>query len=224
MALTRPFTTTSQINAVYTYSDVADGTGVLVFQGFTHKEDTTLGYALSQTAMYPNDLYTKGTTTSASFTKILDLDFELSSFNLPRTLKGIARCEATLGAGIAATSNATGSVYAILKIRKWDGTTETEIANAQSETHVNGTNLAIEWKTVNFEVNISSQTQFTVGDQLRLTMEIWGKRTSGGGNNTEVYLLHDPINRTDATSIPQDEGGVPVKSTLKFHVPFKLDV
>lgn len=211
--------------ANYNYTDIADGTGRISLYGFTHKETTTEKFALNTETSYSISVFSKGTTATAPYTtaeKDIDLDFDLSPFNTPRRLKGKVRINGVFGGGTRASATA-GEVYIIAKVRKWDGTTETEIANAQSQT-LTTTTLQVNWAVFNMEIDCPTLTNFKTGEILRITIEVWVKSVEGG-EPMNGYFLHDPMNRIDAASIPdQDEGGVPLTSIFKLNVPFLLDI
>jgi hypothetical protein len=193
--------------ASYDYTDLAEGTGITEFFGYTHKETTTIGYGLSTKELYSNDIYTKGTPTSNDLQKVLDLDFDVA-LNLPKTIKG--KLKVSISALHHATNNAI--TYFIIKLRKWDGTTETEIANCQTGSHT-GTS------TADFYVNFLSEitvpaTHFKKGETIRLTVEAWHDATDY--TVSYCYLYHDPKNRNAS-------GSTPYTTQLIFQVPFKLD-
>jgi hypothetical protein len=206
--------------ASYNYTDISEGTGIVVFYGYTHKEDVTLSYALIQNTVYSNDCYTGGAATDAAFTKKYDLDFDVK-FNMPKRMKGKLTATFTLD---PTSDGGVGTVaaYAIIKARKWDGSAETEIANSQSAT-VTCTAAQANYFTLNTMVDISSIVNFKKGETLRITVEIWAKKVAGNGGT--VYLLHDPKNRVDAVVMPPiNAGGAPLTSQLIFYVPFVLDL
>ena len=209
----------------YSYTDIAEGTGVVNYKGANNKQDTTLTYYLSINSMASNDITTQGTTTTlTTFTKILDLDFDIV-FNLPKTIKGMAYINIPVG-GRTTTSAPNGwQAYAIIKLRKWDGSTETEIAQAQTETTSGGggaVNIK-ESKVMNVKIDASSsKTHFKKGETLRVTVELWGTRT--GSNNQNVGFGHDPKGRTDNTAA---NGGI-IEDTdstqFLISIPFLLDL
>jgi len=209
--------------ASYNYYDLQEGSGVTVFYGGTHKETTTEAFYLSTNADYANSVTTYADTTSGSAVKVLDHDYDLA-FNMPKRIKGKLRAIFSIG-NTTSVSGKAHETYAIVKVRKWDGTTETEIANAQSETHVRSAAQYIaDSRTINVEVNISTLQKFNKGETLRITIEIWAKSSDGADGNRSGYG-HDPRDRND----PGVEGSTGTKiiedtdtTVLTFHVPFVI--
>ena len=231
------FTTTSPVVATYSYTDIAEGTGIQTFQGFHHIETSTEKYGLTTQIPYSHFIWTKANT-SGAVSKIIDVDFDLSPFNMPKSIKGTARFNVTVGGGTNATANTTADIYIIAKIRKWDGSSETEIANGQSGTVSLGGLQGIgymDYFTLNFEVDISTRTDFAAGETLRVTIELWGVKASA--NETPCYLMHDPISRLTPEvavspariAIPIGNNGFsvgydPQSTKLEMGIPFVLDV
>ncbi len=201
------FTTASPVLVSFDSTDFADGTGIVNFNGASTKQDTTITYILTRDAIYSNDISTVSGGVGTANAIRLDLDFDLTSFSIPKDVLGTAVITATLK-GI---KNSTFmSYYYVAKIRKWDGSTETEIASAQSET--NTSNSSTDYDTMTVRIPVTTLAHFAQGDVLRVTMEVWAGTTSGSGT---VTLFHDPINRTEATA---------ETTQLKINIPFRIDV
>ena len=84
----------------YDYIDVADGTGVVIFFGASTMADTTESYFLTRNALYSHSVNVQaasGAGTPPTFARNLDLDFDLTTFNLPRRIKGVCRGNITVG-------------------------------------------------------------------------------------------------------------------------------
>lgn len=202
--------------ATYDYVDVAEGTGIVLYYGFVTEDSGGATYAIStnQTYTVSDKLYSSANTSGTSFTKILDMDFDLSTYNLPQRIKGTARFIYTLGVFSTSSSN-SAQAYVTIKIRKWDGTTETEIANNTSQTETYP-ETAENWHTHNLEVPITSLTHFKKGETLRVTIEVYAKRTDS--NERAITFYHDPQDLTDESA----HGG----DTTMFHlyIPYALDL
>ena len=211
MPLNKPYQTQPSAIASYNFTDIVEGTGIVKFMAYSNKDSAGTNYNLTQqTTFYSSDieLSENNSTTSA----ILDKDFDLPAFNSPTTIRGTANvnvcfeCDADIQSG-------TG--YLIAKIRKWDGTTETEIASTQSESVTEG--YAI------FNLNITvPKTHFKKGEILRLTIYCNGTKTAGV-NNFHVAFGCDPQNRDGTYIIPSTDD--PVSTTkLEFYCPFDIDL
>ena len=215
MAFDGPFAQQAEAAiASYDWTDIASGEGIIVFYGASSTDNTTLTYYMIKNEIYSDTSSTAGAGTGTGTEKALDLDFDMSSFNSPRTVKGKLRCVVPLQIGITTSANKGGIAYAILKVRKWDGTTETEItSNTKSRNSLPAGSTATTFDVVSFELEVP-QTNFKIGEVLRLTVEIWV--TGQGANGTAVSLYHDPKNRGVTAAI--------LTQQLEFQVPFKINL
>lgn len=174
----------------FDYTDIADGTGIIDYQGFSCETSGGVTYKLNRQATYSSQIETTQALTAINtYQKEMDLDFDLTTFNLPQTLRGKAIIQFAWGHD-AYTGGNTNNAYIIAKLRKWDGTTETEIAHIQTET-LDITNGVTKYRIANMPITIP-QTLYKKGETLRLTIEGWAL-TNGGGSN--LTIGHDPQNR-----------------------------
>ena len=198
----------------YNYTDIASGEGVVNFYAATTKTSTGIDYILtSDSSIYSNDEYTSGQipkNDDGVFRKVKDIDFDLTEFKIPRTFEGEALVEVTWGCSQSYTSDGNG-VYLILKIRKWDGTTETDIISVQTETWNDDKGTELKTSLVPLTV---PKTKFKKGEVLRLTIEIWTMLDSSISNGY-YYLRHDPKNRNGTTTNPY---------ILKIKMPVNIDL
>lgn len=202
----------------YDYTDISEGTGVVVFDGYHHKETTNDKYGLTINPIFSNNVWTSANA-PADYAKIIDLDFDLP-FNTPKRIRGKVKINCSVGIATA-SGDFSANFYVIGRIRKWDGSTETELFNAQSETKSVG---YATWKILCFEIDCSTITNFKAGETLRATIEVWADNTSGG--SSVIYIAHDPKNRVDAYTWILGVAALqpPVNSQLIFHIPFVLDL
>lgn len=201
--ITFPVPTETAI-ASYNFTDIADGTGFVTYYGWATEDSTGKDYVLvTDSNLRSDDIEQQVTLTNgAAFVKEFDLDFDTSSLNLPRTLVGVAHFNTPI------ELSAVGeSAYVIAKLRKWDGTTETDIASVQSETYLDGAG-GVE-KTLAFSLTVPL-THFKKGETIRITLEYWAK---GVG---EFGIGQDPANR-DGTLMTDN-------TQIKINLPFKLDL
>ena len=217
----------------YNFIDIADGTGIVTLYGYHWIDNSTEKYGLSANAIRSNYIYTKATCdNSVTAEKEMDLDFDLAPFNLPQNLEGTARINLSFGAGSVSTANTSSRVYAIVKIRKWDGSTETEIASGQSETddlgNIDGVGF-FDYRTVNIQITVPL-THFQIGEQLRVTVEIWALQL--GANDSSVFVFHSPNDELDTVAnetlrwlVPTDSssGYALQTSQLVAQIPFRTD-
>ncbi len=197
--------------ASYDYFDIAEGTGVKIFYGFHTKVESTDDYHLTGTVIPSNDIQFSVNVSNASLTKVFDFDFDLAPFNLPKRIEGTAYASVPIRQGAGSGSS---SFYIIAKLRHWDGSSETDIASAQSETL---TSIDIE-KNVLVPITVPFQ-HFKKGETLRLTIEGWqvGEPSVGA-----VGIGFDPTGRTTSEFPGTD---APIETTiLQLHIPFILDL
>lgn len=179
----------------YSYVDIADGTGYVIFYGTVIGDEVNgTSYKLTPNIVYSDLLQT-------TYATSWDLDFDVE-FNTPRTMKGNLFCSFTITSG----SNVSSSSAII--VRKWDGTTETELARSYSSYKAIAANS---YTVFGADVPIDTLQQFKKGESLRITLQ----GISAGGSSS-VFI--DPANRSDAGAINPDT------TQVAFHVPFILDL
>ena len=194
--------------ASYSFSEITTASGYIVFY---------LGKTVDLNLMSNNTFYSDMVATASANMGIsadairLDNDFDVL-INQPLTFQGKGIITIPLGVSRSGSSN---SGYAVVKLRKWDGTTETEICNNTSRTWANNAASGYTYTMLAVDLEVP-QTSFKVGEYLRITIEIWG---AGGADPSYVAYAHDPKGRTtgwDAT------GAVP--SILTAQIPVKIDL
>jgi len=154
---------------------------------------------------------------NATFQKIMDLDFDTTTFNNPRTISG--RFYLNLHGGIYALGGGkVASLYIIAKVRKWDGASETDLVTVTSNT------VASSGATQNIVkfamLGDIPQTLIKKGETLRLTLELWGKEA--GGTEYHLGVCGDPA---DAAVDVLINGLAWAAGTTRivFAVPYKID-
>ena len=197
------FTTASPAIASYDFTDILEGTGTIIFQGYR----TDAGaYILSQSQPFSKDIETTHTGGgTGAYVLVGDNDFDLSPFKISQTIKGVAIVN------ISQKSVTSGASRFTIKVRKWDGSSETEIVSVTA--NAEGTSDIVT-HCVNLTV---PSTPFAAGDVLRLTIETW----INSGTSQTMYYSHDPQNRDGANIIPS---ATPVTTKLEFHCPFELNI
>ena len=223
MALKKKYQTKESAIASYDYTDLAEGTGVVSFFGSDNRSISGPGrlYSLSKGVLYSNDINTQEANTTATFVLLLEKDFDVV-FNQPQNLKGIVKINITLGGRTVSTAPNTWECYAILKLKHVEDAID--IGEAQTETVTGGgggINVHAS-KTLQAIIDASSTAiHFKPGETLRMTVEIWGKRPSGGSSN--VGFGHDPKGRLDETpangGIIRDEDSTIFQINVPFIIP-----
>jgi len=218
-------TTVSQASPTVEFTDFVTRTGFVTF----YAAKTTDLNVLTQ-----SDFYSDTVTTSilnqnpTEFTKMLDLDFDIE-FKETGDVRGTGTVNVPVMMVIH-NSSKTHSSYVIVKVRHWDGSTETDLVTNQSDTWIETSTGTNEVHKAMFGIDVViPERHFAEGDTLRLTVELWGDSTDSGGNGDWV-LGHDPKNRGttpreslggsgNATAL--DFGSEP--TILLFKCPFKVE-
>lgn len=206
-------------NASYSWAELSSGLGYVVFYGFNSINTSTKDYHLLQASVYSSDIVSSSTGQNDTATKLLDLDFDTSPFNFPATVKGDAIIN--VGWGLVSLGNATA--YVIAKLRKYSGTTETEIGSAQSNTLSVSGGGSSDYSADNccLKINSTGYT-FNEGDILRVTIELWGTHQSASTSGTTTSVAHSPKGLDTDTVVNSTNG---CNSTvLQVQIPFKVDL
>jgi hypothetical protein len=173
--------------ASYNYDDISSGTGVKIFYA-TCSQSQLSGAALISGAMLSTQAMGSWGTTG----KFADdwTNFDLTPFNLPKTVRGIAYVEGW-------ADRDTNDINLVLVFQKVSGGTATDISGYYNSIAATVDSLFL------IAVPLTT-THFKKGDSLRVRMR---KSGTGGG-----YVV-DPSHTYYTT-----------QSTLKFYVPFQLDL
>lgn len=224
--------------ASYNYTDVAEGTGVIAFYGGGIATSGAVEYRLDSRQFDPwhhvrlngdetnSGRYAIAISSSSSYTKIHDLDFKTSAFNLPRTLNGTMHCQIPFAFDPQLSTDDL-RLYAVANVIRLRDAVETQIATGTSEPQSTAvTSATVTDGMISFIVTIP-KTKFKKNDILQVTLEIWAQRFAGSGSHA-VLIVTDPLARDVAAAPggtdPIDEvrytGGRP----LIFYIPFDLDL
>ncbi len=195
--------------ATYSYTDIAEGTGVQIFYGANSRIETTRDYHLFGSVIASNDI----TTVVASGN--VDLDFDLSPFNLPKSVKGTAYASVPIYVNCTGGSGGSSlNAYFTVKIIHVDAdNNETQMGSTvQSETlSIGPINIARRQMLVPITL---PQTHFKKGEILRCSIQLFrGVVTDATGT---VGIGHDPKGRANVFTAGT--------STLEVHIPFILDI
>lgn len=214
--------------ASFNFTDIASATGYITYYGgSTSSGATVLNYALSNNIFYAHRVMTRSTTNSITFTKTHDLDFDIQ-FKLPQTVRGNIIANIPVMIYAPGVTGFDCFVHPYVRLRKWDGATETEIAG------ISGGTLNFSVASVNTYLNGVAgvslqvpQTLYKKNETLRMTIELWTR--SDGANTIASFVGHDPKNRATTGYDTAETGGTAntfgtEPSNLIIHVPFKLDL
>ena len=185
---------TEAVIASFNYTDIAEGTGKIIYFGHSSEDSSAVDYHLNTTKVFSSQETTKRTTAGTT-----TLDFDLPPLNLPLTAKGTC----FFSTGISSASGATTKLQ--VQVKKFDGSTETNISSEITTPTAGGNTKEIVVILIPL-----TQTLIKIGEILRLTVKL----VSTGSAN--AFVGHDPTNR--GTDIPD-----PVTETMEFHMSFRID-
>lgn len=187
--------------ATYNFTDIAEGTGVVLFQGFnTQIAPTTVEYHLTENqSLFSNFIETADATATHT------LNFDLSPFNLPKDIVGTAYVR--FSSAISASEQTTVHTVTVKKVA-----TDLSTVNLGSvvSADISGNNVKF---NVVMPITLSL-THFKKGEVLRVE---YVRTKTGAGT---VTIAHDPANRDGVQVTPA--ATYPTK--FEVYIPFRIDL
>lgn len=205
--------------ASYNYTDIAEGTGIIVFYGTADATSAAAKYVLTQqSSILGQTVEYMGNPANGAPALMADYDFDLPAFNMPKIISGKMFISIPT-AGINNTADdAYPTEYFIIKLRKYDGA-EHEIASVQTSSHsynlFDASKVSYNYLT---EMDVP-QTSFKRGDVLRITALYYAGKDNAV--NISVGFAFDPTNNYTGSVYTSTLGKT---SQMKFYVPFKIDL
>lgn len=184
----------------YDYKDVADGTGVIVFNAGQCYTGSTSAFILDGNTFYSDLIYN-------SYNGASSMTFDTGIFNTPRTVKGNAVLSIPIW-----NSSASNAGTVKITIQKVSGGSASSIS---SQTTVNAPIGNGAYNMTLTRVALT-ETNFAIGDNLRVVIDITV-------TNGTIEIAHDPAGRyqgniTSALTAP------PMVTKMTVAIPFKLDL
>lgn len=220
MAFSEPYKHQPSAIVSFNFTDVASGTGVVKFYGYS-VYSTSETYQLGTAQIFSNTIEHAAVSKigGVTFTKGIDIDFDLTAFNSPSILRGTALVNFTYRLNTTDPVSADARAYPVVNISKWDGTTETILVSGQGET-ITLAAAQTNYKIANVDLLIP-KTQFKKGETLRVTVEIWYRTKTG--ENANITFGFDPQNRDGTLIIPSTDD--PASTTkMEAYIPFDIDI
>lgn len=190
------------ISANYDFTDVADGTGVLVLYGVGATTSAGSSYLLTANRVWGLKTY-DAQTAAGTYT----YNFDLTGFNSPRTAKGVAYVNVAFY-----MVSASDSVTIKAQVKKYSNSTETNISSEISSDTYGGAGI---YKQLILPIPLT-QTNFKRGDQLRLTIKMVKVNANGSAE-----IGFDPQNNAGTLLDPNT---MLLTTSLIFYCPFRIDV
>ena len=206
---------TGEALANYNYTDVSNGSGIEVYYLAT----TTSGGLLVGNTIYSHHVMSSGAlVASDALNLVLTKDFDVL-FNVPKNIKGTAFLSIPW---VTQSKTTPATIYTQLevKLKKWNGTTETVISQSSGAGQTTTVNVYNTMRMDTFEFPISL-THFKKGETLRLNVTGWGRIVSTGAG--KIYIGHDPMNRASGAYDPDFSFGTET-TKAQLNIPFKIDI
>ena len=212
--------------ASYDFTDLAEGTGSVLYGGLKTSNNSGTTTLLSAQNSYSAAIESSGSYTSVGASSyqiinVLDLDFDLSSFAFPKEVKGTAFVEVFYLCKDTSSSGPGTDAFITARLRKWDGTTETNIYSVSGSKAAVATGTTFSGSSV-LQIPIPL-TQYKQGEILRMTIEGNIARNQDGNDCSGSFIIaHDPMSRS-GTFIKITNAGTP-STKLNFSCPYQIDV
>ncbi len=195
------YPTIPQPIATFDFEDIANNTGVVILFGISSETDGGVDYHL-----VPNKAFSSQSETNRTSSGTTTIDFDLGTFNLPRTAKGTAYFSANIGA-------ATNIIVKVLvQLKHVTNSTETNITSEITSQSVT-TGSGVSSEMVFLELPITEK-HFKKGDFLRLTVKL-------NTNGTNGAVGHDP-NNGDGTVVLGSADKI--TTVMELQMPFRIDI
>ena len=223
MGLPRTYRTSGEAPLIsFSWIDWVAATGVVRFYGARQGNLAGTTYNLSQQTNFSDSKnetgwegidisWVQGATTS--YVKHLDLDFDLSAFQSPVTIRGTANIQQGFYWEEDAGTEVVKMVYVLKKVSEG---VETDIGTGTSTEYNISTDD--EYGVLNITIALT-ETDFKIGDILRLTVEAWSKDAGGGTANATNYIGIDPKDRVGTKIDPSAQNST---TQLICDVPFRV--
>lgn len=202
--------------ASYNFFDIFRGKGYVRFYPCSASDSSATEYLLSTNLVYSDDItISDNYTNTITFAKNIDQDFDIT-LERPVILEGDMICN--IPSFNYHISGESPDYYLVIRLRKYDGTTETEVASNQTATRNTSTHPASHMYNIRVDI---PRTKFEAGSTIRITFELWSRHPSSAGNDT-FYIGVDPEGRTTTTS----GGGTifdTIPSTSTIDIPIVIE-
>jgi hypothetical protein len=192
--------------ASYNATDIAAGTGDVIFYGFSTGNNAGIDFGLSTSTYISNNIESSGAVNATGSS--WDMDFDTSPFNLPQSIKGTGYVHYSV------MNVGTTRVWEYAKLYKWDGSTETLICEASGAWYTNSTGARFE----HLLMLTIPKTHFKKGETMRLTV---GQMVKEQVDASVAVIGTDPMGR-DGSFLDTSVYGISTK--LMFTCPFVIDL
>jgi len=205
----------SNVIASYNYTDIAEGTGTVIFYLLTIRDDDSQKYVLTNqqiSSTSSDNNFRKGIGADPAPGRTESITFDLSPLNVPKTIRGNFYASISYAAA-AAESSSVGFEINYIKLYKVDvDSNTTELfsdTNTTASVDIETTSTDGEGAYYITGGNIS-RTHLKKGEYIRLIINVTATNLSNQGGTG--YILTDPAG--------SEYGGI--SGASKIYVPFEL--
>lgn len=211
-----PYQDKSKFLITYDWIDIDSTTGYVSYDGFMSYVSTGISYHMGRSSERYNlwnyyNFTNYGTYTT--LTKVIDSDFDTGTFGKVRTVRGTAYFKVPVGINVTAPV-LISEAYVIVKVRKWNGVSETDLVSVQSVS-ISGSAGTDKWVKFVLSAEIP-ETTIDVGESIRVTVEVWVDQDNSG-TATAVTLCSDP------QGITAGDFTLTGDTRLVFAIPYKIE-
>ena len=213
----------------YSFTELLTGLGIEVFNCMNNTDSTGAIYSIIDSTVTPysscSEFMEGATLASANFEKVFDNDWDSSTFNSNKILRGKSFFQFShfLYRGNVENALTKGTdYYIVLKLYSVDAlNNETLIGTVQSPTYSNLSN-ALNYETpLNETLTMEiAKIKINNGNKLRLTVEGWVKQTdSAVYSDWWIGVGNDPSNTSSAHITSSGRTTTKLEFTLPFMIP-----
>lgn len=203
----------------YSYLDIATGTGYVDYYAGT----ASGAEILSNLPFYSDEIESNALITNLVNTIRVSKSFDLL-FNVPQNVRGDAIVEVPIAYWHLQSPAYSANSYIVAVIKRWDGTTETDIAEGSSGKWEGSGGGIGHWSYRMRTAKITiPYTHFKAGEYLRLTVHVHGWAGVSGEGANQVIMGHSPNNQSNVDGEIYSQVFASGASILKLQLPLKID-
>lgn len=191
--------------ATFNYTDIAEGTGTVVFYGSRINLSGANSYRMSSTKSWGDQPYTDRTTDGTT-----TMNFDSLPFNLPQIVNGTAFFQAGFGTPDDSTNILTAQLQ---RVRGAVVTNITDVATSQLLT---GGATPASLSDMASMTLACTLTHFKKDDILRCVVTM-----TSSGSVADGDIGHSPNNVDGRWTTPST---LDVTTTMEMHIPFRIDL
>jgi hypothetical protein len=190
--------------ASYSYTDIAEGTGIVEFYPYVADSAGSDDYFLTTNSSVGSKVAYWGPADGA----LINQDFDSAPFNMPKNMKG--DLIANIAVGRLLGNN--GAITAVITVYHVTAAAVATQLGTATDSTPNNAAAALPEKDCYMCMKIPiTLKHFQKGEYVRITINV-----SSSGGAAQGLVGADPLNRTDITQLPN--------SRTKFLIPFVLDL